>query len=100
MAAFTAIAPSSGVTRHRVPSMFYVQDVPRLQPSPSSGFGRAHHSEPTREKWMTAFNSGSTDPEWLKIGQYQTQGRFGAGRWRSEEHTSELKSLMRISYAV
>src|SRR3546814_5751816 len=23
-----------------------------------------------------------------------------AGRWRSEEHTSELQSLMRISYAV
>src|SRR3546814_7807759 len=26
--------------------------------------------------------------------------RFGAGRERSEEHTSELQSLMRISYAV
>src|SRR3546814_5497239 len=24
----------------------------------------------------------------------------GAGSWRSEEHTSELQSLMRISYAV
>src|SRR3546814_9222295 len=28
------------------------------------------------------------------------QGRAGAGRRRSEEHTSELQSLMRISYAV
>src|SRR3546814_3515115 len=27
-------------------------------------------------------------------------GAFGAGRRRSEEHTSELQSLMRISYAV
>src|SRR3546814_8329152 len=27
-------------------------------------------------------------------------GRFRAGAWRSEEHTSELQSLMRISYAV
>src|SRR3546814_8489457 len=26
--------------------------------------------------------------------------RFKAGEWRSEEHTSELQSLMRISYAV
>src|SRR3546814_2404165 len=26
--------------------------------------------------------------------------RAGQGRWRSEEHTSELQSLMRISYAV
>src|SRR3546814_7952913 len=25
---------------------------------------------------------------------------FGSGRMRSEEHTSELQSLMRISYAV
>src|SRR3546814_4301166 len=25
---------------------------------------------------------------------------FSAGGWRSEEHTSELQSLMRISYAV
>src|SRR3546814_9918353 len=27
-------------------------------------------------------------------------GREGTGGWRSEEHTSELQSLMRISYAV
>src|SRR3546814_2835400 len=26
--------------------------------------------------------------------------RCGTGQWRSEEHTSELQSLMRISYAV
>src|SRR3546814_8955225 len=25
---------------------------------------------------------------------------YGANSWRSEEHTSELQSLMRISYAV
>src|SRR3546814_10317635 len=31
---------------------------------------------------------------------HQPQGRIGAGRARSEEHTSELQSLMRISYAV
>src|SRR3546814_2785738 len=28
------------------------------------------------------------------------QGRLAAAGWRSEEHTSELQSLMRISYAV
>src|SRR3546814_5440648 len=26
--------------------------------------------------------------------------RYSPARWRSEEHTSELQSLMRISYAV
>src|SRR3546814_10616709 len=29
-----------------------------------------------------------------------TGGKFADGRGRSEEHTSELQSLMRISYAV
>src|SRR3546814_2415142 len=28
------------------------------------------------------------------------RGRTADGKWRSEEHTSELQSLMRISYAV
>src|SRR3546814_3694914 len=32
--------------------------------------------------------------------QENRQGRGGRGRVRSEEHTSELQSLMRISYAV
>src|SRR3546814_2779243 len=30
----------------------------------------------------------------------ETGGQQPVGRWRSEEHTSELQSLMRISYAV
>src|SRR3546814_8036608 len=30
----------------------------------------------------------------------ETRGGFAVGRARSEEHTSELQSLMRISYAV
>src|SRR3546814_5586363 len=35
------------------------------------------------------------------LGADQTQGlRIGASGFRSEEHTSELQSLMRISYAV
>src|SRR3546814_9589460 len=33
----------------------------------------------------------------LTLADSSTQGVF---RWRSEEHTSELQSLMRISYAV
>src|SRR3546814_4472853 len=34
------------------------------------------------------------------IGGFQHQQRLRAGDHRSEEHTSELQSLMRISYAV
>src|SRR3546814_1036270 len=39
----------------------------------------------------------------LPLGRHQRLLRFVRGieiRWRSEEHTSELQSLMRISYAV
>src|SRR3546814_6867330 len=32
--------------------------------------------------------------------EYREYQAFGGGRARSEEHTSELQSLMRISYAV
>src|SRR3546814_2174359 len=33
-------------------------------------------------------------------GRRQRPGTARRGAWRSEEHTSELQSLMRISYAV
>src|SRR3546814_1663854 len=36
----------------------------------------------------------------LRIARRSTPPRLGAAGWRSEEHTSELQSLMRISYAV
>src|SRR3546814_1428985 len=38
-------------------------------------------------------------PGWLPTG-FIEQGPFGIELLRSEEHTSELQSLMRISYAV
>src|SRR3546814_1752820 len=37
---------------------------------------------------------------WLLIGPTPAPNERGAGGDRSEEHTSELQSLMRISYAV
>src|SRR3546814_7366254 len=37
-------------------------------------------------------------PAWH--GDAQSFGQCDAPQWRSEEHTSELQSLMRISYAV
>src|SRR3546814_5254145 len=40
------------------------------------------------------------DAPWLQFGWLQSQRAGFAGTERSEEHTSELQSLMRISYAV
>src|SRR3546814_5635720 len=48
-------------------------------------------------------NDGGKDSEHEKIPTGKQPGPSGAGNalpWRSEEHTSELQSLMRISYAV
>src|SRR3546814_5000490 len=39
-------------------------------------------------------------PDWLVWQHYNLIGSFEGREWRSEEHTSELQSLMRISYAV
>src|SRR3546814_2437138 len=38
-------------------------------------------------------------PSFVNIGAYVGEGSM-VDAWRSEEHTSELQSLMRISYAV
>src|SRR3546814_9063396 len=46
---------------------------------------------PAADRWSAAFASAGIDPRLLSA---------TSGRARSEEHTSELQSLMRISYAV
>src|SRR3546814_10554354 len=42
----------------------------------------------------------STPPRMASALQIMIDGPLGAAAYRSEEHTSELQSLMRISYAV
>src|SRR3546814_4450298 len=70
-----------------------------------------YSSEEQRKLWMAAH--GYLDPLWQRyltwLGHVLT-GDFGESirfkvpvsevLWRSEEHTSELQSIMRISYAV
>src|SRR3546814_10880999 len=43
---------------------------------------------------------GAAGPGMLAFGEHAIKFADGEGRERSEEHTSELQSLMRISYAV
>src|SRR3546814_966941 len=47
------------------------------------------------QRLFEAFERGKCEP-----GRYQALADDGLGKARSEEHTSELQSLMRISYAV
>src|SRR3546814_5673465 len=51
-----------------------------------------------RDALYHAMISVTSRPETLVRGGAEPSALFGA--WRSEEHTSELQSLMRISYAV
>src|SRR3546814_10342134 len=44
--------------------------------------------------------AGGSGQRWRSRPARQGRADQGAGRSRSEEHTSELQSLMRISYAV
>src|SRR3546814_3556837 len=51
---------------------------------------------PEMEKRLRWFWRRGFDPSW-RLDETYVKVR---GKWRSEEHTSELQSLMRISYAV
>src|SRR3546814_10240578 len=65
---------------------------------------RATHTD-TPFPYTTLFRSGAAhlaapDEEQRPLHRDRHETPFAAGRRRSEEHTSELQSLMRISYAV
>src|SRR3546814_5002944 len=72
------------------------RDPRRFRPaSPASAVSRnipgfPAHSRPAARSWSCSPEKGCRPP----------YGRSAAPRKRSEEHTSELQSLMRISYAV
>src|SRR3546814_15484388 len=51
-----------------------------------------HHYRWSREKAIAYYNDSLGTPEGSNVTEIE--------RYRSEEHTSELQSLMRISYAV
>src|SRR3546814_7453119 len=49
---------------------------------------------------FSADNGATLWTRQIATGEKNEAARFGGGVSRSEEHTSELQSLMRISYAV
>src|SRR3546814_7699100 len=51
-------------------------------------------------RWSALQRVMRTLPLTVPLDQYQLSSGFGSRTDRSEEHTSELQSLMRISYAV
>src|SRR3546814_8152931 len=55
-------------------------------------------AEANRQRALSLQASGGVSDQ--DVLQYVTQARTAAAALRSEEHTSELQSLMRISYAV
>src|SRR3546814_8441250 len=87
-----------------------------LKPGMAAGFpagkGDGHHMVNNGKDWAVYLEVGNRslddEPTYPDIDLFLTSGRHGKSRftkkngepYRSEEHTSELQSLMRISYAV
>src|SRR3546814_2182948 len=67
--------------------------APGAMPEPSSCIGRVNHSTFIRKM------PSSAKPRIASSARMRRGASIGANA-RSEEHTSELQSLMRISYAV
>src|SRR3546814_5574131 len=85
-----------------------IHDTPEIALADWLRFGELDESDEWPLAWARYYveNSVSEVHDWLKTEgikfmpavNWVERGRFGDGR--SEEHTSELQSLMRISYAV
>src|SRR3546814_5436503 len=62
-----------------------------------------HGKTTTTSLVASVLAAGDLDPTFVIGGRLTSAGanaRLGQGEYRSDEHTSELQSLMRISYAV
>src|SRR3546814_8600273 len=73
------------------------KDVPDIEKRRAEREYRFAHTEIARHRYL-----GETDVRAIDRADDHTEGdeRHDAPQDRSEEHTSELQSLMRISYAV
>src|SRR3546814_10372422 len=79
--------PRAAATRSSAP------DLARLTGGEAGAFGEVHrHPHRLAAGVVEAFEPGGQP--------HRNTGRRGGRQERSEEHTSELQSLMRISYAV
>src|SRR3546814_4023295 len=72
---------------------------PRTEPSPSKMRGSDHDRYDDQPEQGIVGEGRFHPPRRNHAGQRRRAHRH-IGCWRSEEHTSELQSLMRISYAV
>src|SRR3546814_3682258 len=67
---------------------------PRDVPAPAPEVGQV------KEKLLAGGILDKFSEAYTEVDKQARQGKIAAVRERSEEHTSELQSLMRISYAV
>src|SRR3546814_3621126 len=75
----------------RTDTLFPYTTLFRSAPSPPRRAG---------ENGLRAIDRAQEEPNHCRTGQWRTHRRRRTHAARSEEHTSELQSLMRISYAV
>src|SRR3546814_5408010 len=63
-------------------------------------FGAHRHNRNSNKLSSTPIASATASMPYLKLASMLSRSRRRLSGGRSEEHTSELQSLMRISYAV
>src|SRR3546814_6560898 len=73
--------------------MRWASPMPSASPSTCTATASSRRFAPISPCWIAI-------PETLRRLSYRHVSFPRHGLWRSEEHTSELQSLMRISYAV
>src|SRR3546814_7685188 len=81
----------------RVPRPFFRLSTPPKQARAPPAKWKARNSEDNRQQLRPIWNRMIEHIRTFMIWDAPTRDRSGS---RSEEHTSELQSLMRISYAV
>src|SRR3546814_4773237 len=93
-------------TARQRPVLHDEDDRRRQEKHPDPGYDEGDLGKPARVLHGPACSSGSTPATTAGITPARAQVCFTTSRFenglviRSEEHTSELQSLMRISYAV
>src|SRR3546814_1802324 len=87
------------ILSERLPGIHGLTKGSRLQSSSEGSISRSITSNMLSTNPISASDASTALSTW-QLATASSTARWQSIVWRSEEHTSELQSLMRISYAV